>query len=139
MKRILTLCLLLCALRSSAMAEGVAPYVREVYRNATLNANTTTTAVCFDSNERVAFFSIVLSNVSGSSPTFSAQLQDQIDGATKYIDMTGYLFEATSSDLDQKFLLSDDRRIGPCVRAAITLGGSSPVYNVVIRAHYGKP
>lgn len=139
---------LTCSLLAASSAFAVSDNVSELYNDNITTATTTTgSTVCLASRQRVTNFSIDVDHNGGTTPTIDAKIQTATDANSTannpstpavFVDVPGVTFnQATTSDDNQILFAYDlDERLTRCFRVVITTGGTSPDYDVIVRAHW---
>lgn len=142
MKRFLSALLLaLVAVATPQSADAISDQYRvligtgyETRTNFTGDANGT--AYCFDSGKPTDFiFWLDIDAVSGTTPTADIRIEHSPD-KKNWKTLESFTQVTTSDGIQTFHIPNETTHIQRCLRAVVDLGGTSPVYNILVRAHY---
>lgn len=139
MKRILAA--LLASVLLVSQAWGISDQYKVLFgtgfeTRANVTSTTNGTPFCFDDGRPEDFiFWMDADAVSGTTPTLDVKVQHSPD-RKNWKDLEAFT-QVTTTDGIQTFHQQNlTTHVMRCIRVVLTLGGTSPVYNVLVRGHY---
>ena len=105
---------------------------------ATVTETSSGTAVAVPGDALDAYGTIVVSSVTGTTPSFTALIQHSADGVNDWVTVVTFT-AATAATRETKVLTTTSvPRLLPYVRASYTVSGTTPSASIVINILYDR-
>lgn len=136
---------LFLALLLPVNALAISSVYETIYSASALDATATGTAFCWGEEGTSKVEDIVLylngDYVSGTGTTAIVKVQyagSSSAAAADWFDLETFTTVGTTDDTETIHLPNDSTHVLKCMRAVATLAGTTPVYNLTVRAYYRR-